>query len=965
MVINRRGKDLAIFICVIINGDKDRILTYFCPQTRTTLLITPGTHTPRLTSLFTALLFVVCQAAFSQSPTDSLSVDSPTPPDSTNLPGIVVEEEASDSLSTDKPVHKGSTAFLDDEVRYQATDSLAFDFETKQMSLYGDAKIEYGDITLTAYQIVLDMDSTTAYACGRRDSTGTEVGLPVFVDKSGEYTMREMRYNFETKKAIITHIVTEQGEGYVVGNKAKRVDEETYFMRNAKYTTCDRHDHPHFYLNLTKAKVIPGKKTVTGPAYLVVEDVPLPVALPFAIIPTTKSYSSGIVIPSYGDESTRGFYLQNGGYYWAANQYFDLKVLADIYTKGSWGLHVSSTYKKRYKFSGSFAADYLVNITSEKDLPDYAKTKDFSVKWSHSQDSKANPDQTFSASVNISTSSYNRNSVTNKVDPNTLATNQKSSSISYSRKWSWNPFRLTASLSHSQNSRDTSISLTLPDINITSSRRFYPFKPKNTVGSKSNPIYDINLNYTLALKNSVSCKESELSFSGESLTNDWKNGIKHTIPITTNIKFLKYFSMSPSFNYTERWYTSKRRQYWDKEQQKIITTDPISGFNRAYDFNFSVSTSTKIYTFYRPIRALFGDKINAIRHVATPSIGFTYTPDFSKDMYGFYDSFQYYSEAQDKIIDYKYSYYNGYVFGTPGSSESGSLSLSLGNTLEMKVKSDADTTGFKKISILESLSFSTSYNMLADSLKWNYISMSGRTKIFGTSVSFNASFDPYGYASNTAGTAGIRINKSAWKVHRKPLIMRSASLSFSFQLSPDTFKKKDGKDQNDDEEDDEDEYDEDWALHAADSQEISPGAQMPHNRQEDDSRLTKGDDGYAAFSMPWSLSFSYSFRLAQGTFNPETCLYKKKVTSSVNVSGNVSLTPKWKISVSSGYSFDEKKLSQTSIGITRDLHCWSMNFNLVPTGSYKSYNFSIAINSSMLKDLKYQQSNSSRDNSRY
>ncbi len=856
---------------------------------------------------------------------------------------------------------KGSAPFLDAEVKYQAKDSLSFDFETKKMFLYGDARIDYGDITLTAYHIELDMDSTTAYACGRRDSTGTLIDLPVFRDKSGEYEMREMHYNFKSKKAIITHIVTEQGEGYIVGDRAKRVDEKTYFMRNAKYTTCQRHEAPHFYLNLTKAKVIPGKKTITGPVYLVLEDVPLPLALPFALIPNTKSYSSGIVMPTYGDESTRGFYLKNGGYYWAASDYFDLKILADIYTKGSWGLHVSSTYKKRYKFSGSFAADYIVNITSEKDLPDYQKTKDFSVKWSHSQDSKANPDQTFSASVNVSTSSYNKNNVSNYVDATTLSTNQKSSSISYSRKWSWNPFRLTASLAHSQNSRDTSISLTLPDVNLALSSRLYPFKWGKSATTKSNPLRDLNLNYTLYMKNNVSCKERDLSFTAESFVNDWKNGIKHVIPVTTNIKLLKYFTMSPSFNYTERWYFSRTRKHWDEDTQKIVTESPQMGFHRAYDFNFSVGTSTKVYTFYRPIRALFGDKVNAIRHVATPSVSFTYTPDFSKSFYGFYDSFQYYSKSQDKVVDYKYSYYDSYIYSTPSSSQSCAMSLSLGNTLEMKLKSDKDTTGFKKISILESLSFSTSYDFLKDTMKWSYISSSARTKIFGTSVSLSASFDPYGNVASSSGSA-IRVNQSALKLHDKLLLLRNASLSFGFSLSPETFKKK--ADKNATGGDDEDEYDEDWALHAPDD-ELSPGAQMPKNKQSDDNRLSKGDEGYAAFSMPWSLSISYSLRLSQGTFNPETCLYSKKITSSVNLTGNIALTPKWKISASSGYSFDEKKLSQTSFGVTRDLHCWSMNLSIVPTGTYKSYNFCIAINSSMLSDLKYQQSNSVRDNGVY
>lgn len=866
------------------------------------------------------------------------------------------------SLQPQKKAQEGSAPFLDAEVKYSATDSLSFDFETKKMYLFGKASIEYGDITLTAHAIELDMDSTIAYAYGQKDSLGTESDLPIFKDKSGEYTMREMKYNFETKKAIITHIVTEQGEGFIVGQRAKRVDEKTYFMKDAKYTTCQRHDHPHFYLNLTKAKVIPGKKTVTGPAYLVIEDVPLPIALPFAIIPNTKSYSSGIIMPSYGDESTRGFYLRNAGYYVAMSDYFDLKLTADIYTKGSWGAHVASTYKKRYKFSGSFSIDYIVNVNSEKNLPDYSKTKDFSLRWNHSQDSKANPDQTFSASVNFSTNSYNKNNITNRVDPQTLATNQKSSSISYSRKWSWNPFRLTASLLHSQNSRDSSISLTLPDLAISSSKRFYPFKPKKLVGSKNNPLHEIQLSYSMSAKNSISCREDDLTFSPESFSKVWKNGMRHSIPISTNIKLLKYFTLSPSFNYTERWYLSRRKQRWNEEEQKIEKLDPTSKFSRVYDYSFSVGTSTKIYTFYRPIRALFGDKINAIRHVMSPSVSLSFLPDFSTEFFGFYDSFEYYDKKEDKVKTHKYSLYDGYQYGTPGSAKSGSMSLSLGNTLEMKVKSDKDTTGFKKIPILESLNFSTSYDFMKDTMRWNNISMSGRTKVFGTSVNFNATFDPYGIVKDKNNNH-VRVNKSALKLNNKLAFLKNAGLSFGIQLSPQTFKRNENKDTSTEEE--EEISDEDWAMSASESEEMEAGAQMPHNQQGDDNRLTKGDEGYAAFDMPWSINLNYSLRVSQGKFNPKTCTYAHKVSSSVNINANISLTPKWKISISTGYSFDEKKMSQTSLGVTRDLHCWSMNFNIVPTGLYKSYNFCIAISSSILQDLKYEQSNSPRDNGRY
>lgn len=922
---------------------------------RAALAILQSSDSTALTLHADSLLSLVRQKADSSrhepKPVNVLSPDS----DSVSAP-------APAKATKDSTQAKSSGAMmLDAEVQYEAKDSMRFDFEHKKMYLYGDAKIDYGEISLSAYAIELDMDSSLAYAHGLRDSSGVEKGLPVFKDKSGEYEMRTMKYNFKTKKAIITHIVTEQGEGFVVGQKAKRVDEKTYFMKDAKYTTCNQHEHPHFYLNLTKAKVIPGKKTVTGPAYLVLLDVPLPLAIPFAIIPNTRSYSSGIIIPTYGDESTRGFYMTKGGYYWAANEYFDLKILGDIYTKGSWGLHLSSVYRKRYKFSGSFSTDIITNIYSEKGLPDYQKNNDFSVRWNHSQDSKANPDQTFSASVNFSTSSYNKNNIGNVVNTNTLVTNQKSSSISYSRKWANNPFRLTASLLHSQNSRDTSISLTLPDLNLTSSRRFYPFKPKKLAGSTNNPIYNLNINYSMSAKNYVSCKEKDLSFSAESLSKTWKNGMKHTIPVTTNIKLLKYFTLTPSFNYTERWYINKTRKIWDEEKQKLVKLDPESGFNRVYDFSMSVGTNTKIYTFYKPIRAIFGDKINAIRHVMTPSVSVSFTPDFSEPKYGFYDNFEYYDKKNDKVVDYKYSYYEGYLYGTPGSAKSGKLSFSLGNTLEMKIKSDDDTTGFKKIPLLESLTLSSGYDFMKDSLKFDNITMSGRTKVFGTSVNFSALFDPYAVVASPKGQA-VRIDRSALKVNHRLVQFKSASLSFGIQLSPETFKKKD-KDKNQDEEED-DGYDEDWALRAAESDTPDPGAQMPDDMRGKGEN-TVGDDGYVGINMPWSLSINYSLRVSQDKFKPETCSYTYNVSQSVNMNASLSLTEKWKMSLSTGYSFDEHKLSQTSIGITRDLHCWSMSFNVVPTGLYKSYSFNIAVSSSILQDLKYQQNSSPRDNGRY
>ncbi|MCU4175955.1 putative LPS assembly protein LptD [Carboxylicivirga sp. N1Y90] len=861
-----------------------------------------------------------------------------------------------DSTRQDSTVNSPASFAIDAEVKYKASDSIYTDMLTKKTYLYGNAEVSYQDVLLKAHTIVLDMDSSTALAYGTVDSLDQEIGLPVFTDPSGEYSMRRMKYNFKSEKAIIEHIVTEQGEGFVVGSRAKKIEDDAYCMKHAKYTTCDNHDHPHFYLNLTKAKVIPGKKTVTGPAYLVVEDVKLPIAIPFAIIPSTSSYSSGFIFPSYRDEQVRGFGLTDGGYYWAANDYFDLMVQADIFTNGSWATRFASNYKKRYKFGGRFNFQYINNIFSEKDLPDYRKTKDMSIAWTHRQDAKANPYQTFSASVNFSTSSFDQNNVNNLVNPNAndISRNTKRSSISYSKRWAGRPFNFSANLLHSQNSRDTTIDLTIPDLTFTVNR-IYPFKRKNKVGTDENLLEKISLSYTGNLKNYVHTKESDLSFSGNSLTDQWKNGVKHSVPIAMSLKFLKHFTVNPSFNYTERWYFKQIKQGYDEVNQQVVNTDTTAGFNRVYDYSLSAGTSTKIYTFFKPWEKLFGDKVDNIRHVATPSVSFSYRPDFGQSKYGYYDYFEYYDESRDEIVRHDYSNYEGSLYGTPGKGRSGSMGLSLGNTLEMKLKSDKDTTGFKKVKIIESLNFNTSYNFLADSLKWQPISMSGRTKVLGTNINFGARFDPYALDTTSTGQP-IRVDKSVWSTQRKIARLESANLSFGFNFGSDTFKKKDDDNNGEEEGQEEDEN----IPPPMDPNNLN--SQLPSFDKDRNTNLFMGDDGYAEFSMPWTISVNYSLRLSRDGFNKEKMDYDMKVTSDVNLNGNVSLTPKWKVNFSTGYSFDMKTLAHTNLGVSRDLHCWSMNFNIVPVGRYKSYFFTIRVNSSMLQDLKYEKRNSPRDN---
>ncbi len=872
-----------------------------------------------------------------------------------------LQENTGQTASSPDTTNAQSGSFIiDAEVKYKATDSIDFDLATQKTYLYGNAEVSYLDVLLKAHTIVLDMDSSTALAYGTVDTLGNEIGLPVFTDPSGEYTMRRMKYNFKTEKAIIEHIVTEQGEGFVVGSKAKKIEDNSYCMKNAKYTTCDHHDHPHFYLNLTKAKVIPGEKTVTGPAYLVVEDVKLPIFVPFAMIPTTSSYSSGFLFPSYRDEQVRGFGLTDGGYYWAANDYFDFTIKGDIFTNGSWAVRTGTNYKVRYKYSGRFNLQYINNIYSEKDLPDYRKTKDMAITWSHRQDAKANPYQTFSASVNYSTSSFDQNNVNNLYNPanNDISTNTKRSSISYGKRWAGKPFNFTANLLHSQNSRDTTIDLTIPDLTFTVNR-FYPFKKKNKVGTKENMFEKISLSYTGNMKNYVHAKESELGFSGDDFANQWKNGVKHSVPVAMNLKFLKYFTVTPSFNYTERWYLNKIEKGYDETTNKIVNTDTITGFNRVYDYSLSAGTSTKIYTEYTPWRKLFGDKVHKIRHVATPSVSMSYRPDFGDSKYGYYDWFEYYDADQDTVVRHEYSYYDNALYGVPGKGKSGSMSFSLGNTLEMKVKSDKDTTGFKKLKILESLNFSTSYNFLADSMKWQPVNMTGRTKLFGTNVNFGARFDPY--ALDTINGKVIRVNESVFSQQKKLFRMTSANLSFGLNFGSDTFKKKNKKGNTDPNNTEEDPN----ALppDPLNDQQFDPQAAF----EGSNASFTMGDDGYAKFEIPWNISINYSFRLTEDKqkFDPKKMAYDYKITSDVNLNGNLSLTPKWRINFASGYSFDRKEIAHTNVGISRDLHCWSMNFNLVPVGRYKSYFFTIRVNSSMLQDLKYEKRNHPRDNGNF
>ena len=867
-----------------------------------------------------------------------------------------VDSLSSDSLSSDSLVNADSLAMdslaldttpkkepLDAPVIYEASDSIVF---TKGgfAHLYGSGKVNYQNIELTSQLITMNMDSSTVFARGVADTTGVEQGTPVFKDGETPYESKMMRYNFKTKKGFINSIVTQQGDGYVTSEESKKGANDEIYMRHGKYTTCDNHDHPHFYLKLSMAKVRPKKDVVFGPAQLVVEDVPLPIAVPFGFFPFSSSYSSGFIMPTYGDEMNRGFYLRDGGYYFAISDQFDLKLLGEIYTKGSWGLSAASTYNKRYRYSGYFNASYLVTKQGEKNMPDYMVSKDFRVQWSHRQDAKANPNSTFSASVNFTTSSYDKSSLSTLYDPlSSYSNNTKASSISYSRNFPEIGLNLSGTFNITQNTQDSSVNMTLPDLNITLNR-IYPFKRKNSAGDQK--WYEkISFQYTGALTNKVNTKDNLLFKTPFS---KWETGMRHSIPVEATFSLFKYINVTPSFQYTERWYTRKVMQHYDYTLKEAVK-DTINGFNRVYDYNMSVSMNTKLYGMYKPL--FMKSKEITIRHVVTPSVSYTYTPDFGASRFGYYENYVY-TDEDGEVRMVEYSPYSGMPYGVPGQGVSQNISMSLKNNLEMKMASDKDTTGYKKISLIDDLTGQLSYDIARK--RWSDLTLNARLKLTKNyTFNMNARFKTYAYKFDENGRV-VESDRTEWSYGRFGRF-DGYSGSLSYTLNNETFKKwfgkgdeEDGKNKGKKEDTDSEEDEEDEELN--NNQNTQP------KRKTEDAKIDS--DGYLAFQLPWSLSLSYSYRIQEDRtkdINIKTMRYPYSFSHQVNISGNVKLGSRWNITYSSGYDFDTKKMSMTQMNITRDLHCFNMSCGLV-FGPFTSYNFSIRANSAMLTDaLKWDQ----------
>lgn len=918
----------------------------------------------RLLSILTACYVLAALAArpagrvaFLRNGVDSLLQDSLPLRSYTILP----DTAAQDTVPVDT-TRKSKNA-LDMPVNYSAEDSITFDYAHSHAHLYGGSKVQYQNLELEADIINIAIDSSLVHATSRTDSLGNVTGKPLFRQGKDEYEPDSISYNFKTRKAFISNVYTQQGEGYMKSMDGKRDSSGTMYVKKAFYSTCDA-EHPHFYLNMTRAKMRPGKDVVFGPTYLVVCDVPLPLAIPYGFFPFKDKYSSGFIMPSYGDETTRGFYLREGGYYFAFNDYVDAKILADIYTKGSWSLSGQSTYKKRYRYSGNLYLSYQYTQNGEKNMPDYSVSKSFKVTWTHRQDPKANPTQSFTASVNFSTSSYERNNLVSMYNPESYTQSVRTSSISYSKSFPNIGLTLSSTFNLSQQVRDSSLAVTLPNLTIQLNR-FYPFKRKKMAG-KERWYEKIGVSYSGTLTNSINTKENLLFKS--SLIKDWRNGMRHQIPINATFPIFKYINITPNFTFIDRMYSKKVMQSWD-EDKGTVKRDTVNGFYNVYNFTMSLTANTKLYGYYTPMPWFGGKKIKAIRHMLSPSVSFNYAPDFSKPMWGFYDTYVR-TDKDGNVSTVTYSPFSGSAYGTAPNGMSGSVQLDISNNLEMKVRSSRDSTGEKKISLIDELGMSMSYNMAAKTKPWSDLSMHLRLKLTKTyTFSMNAVFATYAYEFDKNGNVYVG-NHTEWGKGRFGRF-QGMNQNIHYTFNNQTFRKLLGmKDKvskrfasssaDDDDEDGYDDEDVDPMM-----QNVDPDRKKGREAESENASTEIDEDGYLKFQMPWSLTVSYGVSMRENTaapINPERMRYPYKFTHTLNFSGNVGIAKGWNINFSSGYDFNYKRLSMTTLSLARDLHCFSMSCSMV-VYPYTSFNFLFACKAGTLTDaLRWKKQSSYSSN---
>lgn len=883
---------------------------------------------------------------------DSVSADSANmsdEPDTTKMDSLQLaiyhhNKQVDDSIRLDSLNRKKSGA-LDAPVTFSSDDSMVYDAKSKVARLYGNSKVKYQNMDLASDRIQMSLDSSLVRATGTADTAGVIFGTPVFTMGQDKYESDTMAFNFKTKKGFINNVYTEQQDGYLSSQHSKRDSSGVLYLEHGRYTTCDQ-PHPDFYIALSRAKVRPGKDVVFGPAYLVVADVPLPLAIPYGFFPFTKSYSSGFIMPTYGDESSRGFYLRDGGYYFAISDKWDLKLLGEIYTKGSWGLSVASNYRKRYRYNGSFFFSYQNTKNGDKGMPDYTEQTSFKLQWSHRQDSKANPFSSLSASVNFASTSYERNNLTSMYNPQSYTQSLRTSSVNWSTTFSSIGMTLSGSANLSQNMIDSTVSLTLPDLNISVSR-FYPFKRKHMAG-KERWYEKISMSYTGQLSNSIDTKEEMLFKSN--LIKDWRNAFQHNIPINANFTLFNYININPSFNFTDRMYSNKVMKSWD-EQAQVERADTTYGFYNVYNWSMSVGASTKMYGFWVPSKKIFGDKIQAIRHVITPQVTFSYAPDCGSR---YYDTYQK-TDADGNVSLVEYSPYANGLFGVPSRGKTGSITFDVSNNIEMKVKSDKDSTGFKKLSIIDELGFNMGYNLAAKEKPWSDLTVRLRLKWWKNyTFNLNAVFATYAYELDEKGTPYVS-NHTEYSKGRFGRF-QGLSQNISFTLNPEKLKKwfGGGDDEKEDEEDTENDEDNDTGVESNIDDDMVNGQKSA--KKKNSGKAETDEDGYMKFSMPWSLTVGYGISMRENTsgkFNTKPMRYPYAFTQTLNFSGNIRISDGWNISFSSGYDFENHDISMTTASLSRDLHCFSMSCSVV-LAPYTSYNFSFRCNAATLTDvLKY------------
>ena len=805
-------------------------------------------------------------------------------------------------------------------IEHTAEEYIWEDVINKKVVLYNKAVVNYKDINIQAGKITIDYKTNMVWAKGIKDSVGAYSQHPIFKQGNEESSQDSIVFNFKTEKALIYGLKTEQNGIITLGEKTKKMNDSTIFVRGIRFTTSNK-ANPDYYLATQKAKIVPNKKIIVGSTNLVIADVPTPIILPFAYLPLTTTKTSGFIVPSYGESNSQGFFLQNGGYYFAGNDYVDLTILGDFYSNSSWGFNAQTSYKVKYKFSGNFDFRYESLIFGLKGFDDFEKRKNYNIRWTHSQDSKASPNSRLSASVNLGSSKYYRQSL-NQLNNSQTLTNTLSSSLSYYQKFTDTPFNLTSTVSHTQNTNTNTISMSLPSLQVGMDR-LYPFAPKS--GSKKGAFQNIGLNYSFKADNQITTTEDD--FFTKKMFDDAKSGAQHIVSLSTNMKFLKYFTLSPNVNYEENWYLKSIAKRYDSDSESIVT-DTINGFTTFREFSTSASISTNIYGLYK----FKGDYLKAIRHTIRPSISYSYTPDFSF----YYEEVQKTADPEDILT---YSKFDGSIYGSPSRGLSNSISFSVANAIDAKVKSKdaSDDEEFKKIKILNNLNFSTSYNAAADTLRWSPVNLTAGTQLFKNKLSVNmgAALDPYAINANGRryNVFNINNNGSLFRLTR-------ANLTMSYSLSNKDFD-KDRKDTKSDKDE------------IVNGQNTDLFGQNLTSNLSDEERVQKTGDSDSQevelykYSIPWSIQLSYSSTYSNNNREDEIS------NNTLMFSGDIDLTPKWKFGASSGYDFKNQGFSYTSLRFSRDLDSWRLNFNWVPFGVRTSYYFFIGVKSPFLSDLKW------------